>query len=553
MRAPLRMIAVERTTLLRLAFGAGMALVGVAFVEAALFFGLRPLSPVGIPGVGLLVGTALGGGAGLAGAAIVVELYYLFNFVYHYRFPEFYSSSFYTVLWVSVFAALAFVILFARPRLLRLASAEAELATRRKYEAALRESEQRLQVITNNVPALVAYVDAERRYRFHNRAYEEWFGLRNLDGRTVHEVWGEERSAMLKPNMERALRGERVTYDYALSHGGVERHMLANYVPDLDANGRARGFFVLASDITALASARDELRKEQARLEAALDGSSVALWDTDLCSGRVYLSEAWSGIVGTPRKETIATTEELVGLLHPDDVEAVRRASLEAVKGLRANYALEHRVRTRGGEWRWIISRGRVTERDASGRALRMIGTNVDITERRRMEEAIQSAAQIDVLTGLANRALFDERLKLAAARCRRQGGQLAVLYLDLDRFKQVNDSLGHAAGDVLLKDFAARLRQSVRATDTVARFGGDEFVLLLEDVKESGNAVAVAEKIIAESRQPLSIEGRRIVATASIGIAYGTGMDEENMVKRADAALYQAKGAGRDRYSLAS
>ncbi len=328
--------------------------------------------------------------------------------------------------------------------------------------------------------------------------------------------------------------------------------MLANYVPDLDTGSRVKGFFVLASDITAPANARDELRKEQTRLESAPDGSSVAPWDTDLRTRRVYLSEAWSAIIGAPRGEITTTTDELVGILHPDDVGAVKRASLEAIKGLRQNYALEHRVRTRAGEWRWIISRGRVTERDASGRALRMIGTNVDITERRRLEEAIQSAAQMDVLTGLANRALFDERLKLAAARCRRQGGQIAVLYLDLDNFKQVNDSLGHAAGDVLLKDFALRLRQSVRATDTVARFGGDEFVVLLEDMKESANAVSVAEKIIADARQPLSIEGREIVATASIGIAYGTGLDEEHLVKRADGALYQAKGAGRDRYRFA-
>jgi diguanylate cyclase (GGDEF)-like protein/PAS domain S-box-containing protein len=268
----------------------------------------------------------------------------------------------------------------------------------------------------------------------------------------------------------------------------------------------------------------------------------------------VYLSEAWSAIVGAPRRETIVTTEELLGLLHPDDVEAVRRASLETIKGLRPMYAVEHRVRTRAGEWRWIISRGRVTERDpASGRALRMIGTNVDITERRRMEDAVQSAAQVDGLTGLANRALFDERLKLAAARCRRQGGQIAVLYLDLDRFKQVNDSLGHAAGDMLLKDFATRLRHSVRATDTVARFGGDEFVVLLEDVKSPENARSVAEKIVTEARQPLSVEGREIVATASIGIAYGSGVDEEVVVKRADAALYEAKAAGRDCYRVAT
>src|SRR5436190_3439603 len=548
-------MAVEKSVWVRLAFGAGMALIGVAFVETALLLGFRPLAPVGIPGVGMFVGTALGGPAGFVGGIAVVTLYGVVNYAYFSsRFPEFYSTTFYLWMWITVFAAIVLTILLARPRLLRLASAEAELGARRRYEDALRQSEERMQIIADNIPALVSYIDADQRYHFCNRAYEDWLHMSRklMVGRTVREVWGAERYAHFKPSIERALRGERVTYDYSVAEAGVERHLLANYVPDLDAGGRVKGFFVMASDVTALAAARDELRKEQARLESALDGSSVALWDTDLRTERVYLSEAWSAIIGAPRGEITTTTDELVGILHPDDVDAVKRASLEAVKGLRSNYALEHRVRTRAGEWRWSISRGRVTERDAAGRALRMIGTNVDITERRRMEEAIQSAAQVDVLTGLANRALFDERLKLAAARCRRQGGQLAVLYLDLDRFKQVNDSLGHAAGDVLLKDFAARLRHSVRATDTVARFGGDEFVVLLEDVKESGNAVAVAEKIIADARQPLSIEGREIVATASIGIAYGTGLDEENLVKRADAALYQAKGGGRDRYCFA-
>jgi len=548
-------MAVEKSVWVRLAFGAGMALIGVAFVETALLLGFRPLAPVGVPGVGMFVGTALGGLAGFVGGIVVVTLYGVINYAYFsLRFPEFYSTTFYLWMWITVFAAIVLTILLARPRLLRLASAEAELATRRRYEDALRQSEERMQIIADNIPALVSYIDADQRYHFCNRAYEDWLHMSRklMVGRTVREVWGAERHAHFRPNIERALRGERVTYDYAVSEAGVERHLLANYVPDLDAGGRVKGFFVMASDITALAAARDELRKEQARLESALDGSSVALWDTDLRTKRVYLSEAWSAIIGAPRGEITTTTDELVGILHPDDVDAVKRASVEAVKGLRSNYALEHRVRTRAGEWRWIISRGRVTERDASGRAVRMIGTNVDITERRRLEEAIQSAAQLDVLTGLANRALFDERLKLAAARCRRQGGQIAVLYLDLDNFKQVNDSLGHAAGDTLLKDFAVRLRQSVRATDTVARFGGDEFVVLLEDVKESGNALSVAEKIIADARQPLSIEGREIVATASIGIAYGTGLDEENLVKRADAALYQAKGGGRDRYCFA-
>jgi diguanylate cyclase (GGDEF)-like protein/PAS domain S-box-containing protein len=329
---------------------------------------------------------------------------------------------------------------------------------------------------------------------------------------------------------------------------------MATYVPHVEA-GEVRGFFVLGSDITQLAAARNELHAQHARLEAALDGSSLSLWDTDLRTGRVYLSEAWADIVGGTRNERVSTVEELVALLHPDDVEPLRRVSLEVMKGTRASYALDHRVRTAAGDWRWILSRGRVTERDpATGRALRMIGTNLDITDRRRMEEALQSVAQSDPLTGLANRLLFQDRLRQALARARRAGSSVALLYLDLDRFKEVNDSLGHAAGDLLLKDFAARLRAGVRATDTVARFGGDEFVILLEDVKERGQALRVAEKIVAEARQPLMVEGRELVATASIGVAFGDGNAvEEELLRRADAALYEAKNAGRDGYRVAA
>jgi diguanylate cyclase (GGDEF)-like protein/PAS domain S-box-containing protein len=375
-----------------------------------------------------------------------------------------------------------------------------------------------------------------------------------MTGRTVREVWGEERYALFRPNIERALRGERVSYEYTFERGGAERRILTTYVPDIEPSGAARGFFVLGSDITQLSAAQAELRANQGRLEAALDGSSVALWDTDLRTGRVFLSEAWADIVGGPPGDTVATLDELIGMMHPDDVEPAKRVSLEVLKGVRDAYRVEHRVRARSGEWKWIISRGRVTERDpASGRALRMIGTNVDITDRRRMEDALQSVALTDPLTGLANRTLFADRLRVALARAGRAGTGVAVLYLDLDRFKDVNDSLGHAAGDALLKDFARRLRASVRAADTVARFGGDEFVVLLEDVKDPQHAARVAEKIVRASREPLRVEGRALVATVSVGVALGdAGSTEQELLKRADEALYQAKAAGRDGYRLA-
>ena len=553
----LRNAAVEKRALSRFLLGASLALVGVGLVEGLVLAGLRPLGPVVWPGLGMLAGAALGGMAGLAGGSVVLFAYYLVNFAYQQRFPEFYAHPYNTVSLVAGLAVLAVAIIAARPRVMRAASAEAELATRRLFEDALRESEERLRVIADNLPALVSYIDTEERYRFNNRAYEDWLGIPRptIDGRTVREVWGEARYALMKPNIERALLGERVSHDYAFTERGVERHILASYVPDLDGAGRVKGFFVLGSDVTQLAAARNELRAAHTRLESALDGSSVALWDTDLRTGRVFLSDAWAEIIGAPAGDTVASLDELIALIHPDDVEAAKRASLEVMKGMRGTYSVEHRVRSRTGEWRWILSRGRVTERDpATGRALRMVGTNLDITDRRRVEEAVQSVAQSDALTGLPNRLLFTDRLRLAMARSRRSGMELAVLYLDIDGFKRINDSLGHAAGDTLLRDFAMRLRASVRATDTVARFGGDEFVVLLEDVKVRDHAARIAEKIIEEARRPLRIEGQELTVTASIGLAFSSGgADEESLIKRADAALYEAKAAGRNGYRVAA
>jgi diguanylate cyclase (GGDEF)-like protein/PAS domain S-box-containing protein len=540
---------------LRFLLGAALAMLGAGLIEGLFAGGLRPLSPLGWTGIGMLAGAAAAGTPGLLGGALIAAGYFAFN-PGPERFAEFYSSPSLTLSWVAVLALLAAGILYARPRVLRLAAAEAAVQTRQRYEAALRESEQRLRLIADNLPALVAYLDTGQRYRFSNKAYESWLGIPSdqILGRTVRDVWGDERYALTAPSLQRALKGERVLSDFTLRVAGGERHVLDQYVPHLDERGRVVGLFVLVSDVTELEGARRELKAAQRRLETALDGSSVALWDTDLRTGRVYLSEAWAGIVGAPPGDTVATVDELQTLLHPDDVEPLKRASLEVMKGVRPTYALEHRVRARNGEWKWILSRGRVTERDpASGRALRMIGTNLDITDRRRMEEAVQSAAQSDPLTGLANRLLLDDRLRLAVARLRRSGAQLAVLYIDLDRFKEVNDRLGHAAGDALLKDFAARLRGGVRASDTVARLGGDEFVVLLEDVKERAHALRVAEKIIEDCRRPLLLEGREVVATASIGIAFAeVDLDAAGLLKRADAALYEAKAAGRDNCRVA-
>jgi len=528
--------------------GAGLALTGVAVLELFLATGMRLYSPVGWPGFGMIAGAAFFGLRGFIGGAAVVLAFYLANMLRPQRFATFYASAGPSIAWLVAIVALSLIAAALSARLRR---AERGAA----LERSARESEAMLRNITDNIPGLVAYIDAAERYRFANAAYEKWVGMKpeQMAGRTIRELWGEKRYALFEPNLQRVLRGERVSYEYAVTNGS-ERRMLATYAPDKDASGKVKGFYILASDVTDLVRARNEAREAHERLERALDGSSVALWETDLRTGRVYLSDAWGEMSGGERGDMITSVTELTALVHPDDLEAAARASLETMKGLRPVAVAEYRVRAGTDGWRWLLTRGRVTERDpATGRALRMVGTNVDITDRKRMEEALQSVANTDALTGLANRVALADRIRLAIARSRRNATAFALLYLDIDRFKQVNDSHGHSAGDKLLVQFAMRLRACVRASDSVARLGGDEFIVLLEDLKDRDAALRIAQKILEDTRTPVRIDAREVAVTTSIGVAYYAGDESgEELLQRADAALYEAKRSGRDAYCLA-
>jgi len=364
----------------------------------------------------------------------------------------------------------------------------------------LRRSSERLHVIMDNMPALIAYVDAQERYRFNNRVYERWLGkpLAQITGREVRWVLGENEYAKVRPQIERALRGAQVTFQLEYRLGGERRHAQTTYLPDFDAQGKVCGFYVLAEDIGSLVQAHKEVRESKERLQFALEGSRTAIWDTDLRSGKVFLSAAWQEMLGGASEESHTNIEELKALAHPEDLDAVLQASRECMEGVQPEYTVEHRVRANDGRWIWILSRGRVLERDpSSGRALRMMGSNIDITERKLVEQRMEQLAQHDPLTGLANRSLFNSRVGHAIALARRIGAAPALLYLDIDGFKSVNERLGQAAGDALLKELAARLRSCVRESDAAARLGGAEFAVLLEIVRNEDNASRVAQKIL--------------------------------------------------------
>ena len=301
-------------------------------------------------------------------------------------------------------------------------------------------------------------------------------------------------------------------------------------------------------DLAALTSSRDDLARSEERFSLAARGANDGLWDWDLRDGITYFSPRWTMILGLQPDDLVGTMEEWLSRVHPEDIEVLRAELASHRAGGSGHFQHTHRVAHKDGLYRWVLARG-LAVRDSQGKAIRIAGSLTDITERKRYEEQLLHDAFHDDLTGLPNRALFLNRLAHSVARARRRPSELfAVLFLDLDGFKVVNDSLGHFLGDELLVEVARRLEQSVRPGDTVARLGGDEFIVLLEDIGEVAEAQVVARRI-RESMQPsFNLGGQQVSTSASIGIALSSGSSgrPEDLVRDADTAMYSAKAEGR-------
>jgi diguanylate cyclase (GGDEF)-like protein/PAS domain S-box-containing protein len=269
----------------------------------------------------------------------------------------------------------------------------------------------------------------------------------------------------------------------------------------------------------------------------------IALLDTE--GRRIYNSPSYHKIFG---KEELAVGSSSFNEIHPEDrdrIKAIFRKTVKTGIGERS----EFRFLLRDGKIRYIESQGNAVH-DINGKVSKVIVVSRDVTERKKMEEKFRHLSYHDPLTGLPNRVLFSDRLKLAIAAARRDKGRLlSLMFMDLDDFKQVNDTYGHATGDLLLKEVASRIQESLRESDTAARMGGDEFVVLLPTIETQLDARVVAEKIRHAICQPINLGGHRLNVSPSIGIVVypENGSEEEALLKNADAAMYHAKESGRN------
>jgi len=298
--------------------------------------------------------------------------------------------------------------------------------------------------------------------------------------------------------------------------------------------------------------AEAECRGRESRFELATLASKMGVWDWDLVTGEVYYSAWWKAMLGYGDEEVDGTPEAWLSRLHPTERPKIQSVLDGLLDGRTEVSDTEHRVLHKDGHYRWVQTRALLV-RDEEGKPRRMVGAVSDIT----------SVKVADLLTGLPNRLLFADRLGHCLARMRRRSGYLfAVLFLDLDHFKDVNDSLGHLVGDQLLIQVGQRIERCVRATDTVgrlpeshtvARLGGDEFTILLEDLSTSLGAALVAERIQRAIGQPFFIGGHEIFTSVSIGIVTGTAAYEhpDDILRDADTAMYRAKAEGRARFAV--
>jgi diguanylate cyclase (GGDEF)-like protein/PAS domain S-box-containing protein len=440
-----------------------------------------------------------------------------------------------------------------------------DVTERKNAEAMQRASDQRFRNLVETVPAAVVVHGPNSEILVANSTASKVLGLSPEQLRGLVAI--DTRWRFLRENgtempldeypVNQVLQRRQVIKDVVL---GVQRPdlespvwVMCNGFPVLSDDGEISEAVISFTDVTVLKSAEQALRKSEERLRLVLQGSNDAPWDWDLVGKTIYYSPRWWEMVGHAVDEWPSSPDLWEQILHPEDRARVAQVFEAALASESNTYQVEFRLRHKLLHFVPVLSRGFIL-RGSSGQPLRVSGTNTDLTERKQAEERIHQLAYYDALTELPNRRFLMEQLRQVMLNGERTGQYGALLFIDLDDFKVLNDTQGHDVGDQLLRQVALRLRHTVRAADTVGRLGGDEFLVVMEDLgyieTQAGIAAeAVAQKILSTLRQPYFLSAREHRSTPSIGIALfglaSQGVDD--VLKQADLAMYQAKAIGRN------
>jgi diguanylate cyclase (GGDEF)-like protein/PAS domain S-box-containing protein len=322
-----------------------------------------------------------------------------------------------------------------------------------------------------------------------------------------------------------------------------------------DEAGQVLYYEGTVEDVSDSMRAQQALADSEARWRLALEAAGDGVWDWNIATGEETCSDGLLRMFGYEPGELPNDLSALDVRTHPDDRAQMAVDRDAHLTGSSPAYVNEHRVQCKNGEWKWVLSRGMVVARNHDGQPLRMIGTHTDISGRKRAETLIWQQANFDALTGLPNRRMLRQQLDVSLLRAAQHGRPVAVAFIDLDHFKEVNDTLGHDFGDMLLVQAAQRIRQATASSDTVARMGGDEFTVVVSDITAGDHMGDELSQRLAALLDALSqgfeLRGQTVFVSASIGVAlYPTDATQvEDLFKHADQALYSAKGAGRNRF----
>ena len=306
-------------------------------------------------------------------------------------------------------------------------------------------------------------------------------------------------------------------------------------------------------EVDQLRDHQEKVEKEHQRFLIATGGTGDGIWDLDLATEDIHFSDRWKEMLGYRADEVEDNLEGWLSRVHAEDLTRLRAIIDAGIAGEVSVIEQRYRILTKNGDYRWMLTRGEVVK-NADGKAVRVVGRQTDVDEDDESQDAIRSSGLQDPLTRLPNRTVLADRLRHSISRAERDPEQsFALLFFDVDRFKNVNDSLGHLSGDHLLRAIAQRVENACRPGDTVARFGGDEFVILVEDIKDIRGATVAAERIQEEFRVPFDVNGVEVFATISIGIALWNQNYHrpEDLLRDSDTAMYRAKSMGRNSFAV--
>ncbi len=410
-------------------------------------------------------------------------------------------------------------------------------------------AEEFLDAFARNVGGLISYIDRGERVLFASHALADWFESTPdaIQGKTLRELYGPQVYAEFEPWVKRALAGQSVHYERLATHrSGSTMWISVNLRPHRDAGGKVAGFFSCALEVEELKRTHDALGRALEELATHMENTPLAVveWSAEIRVKR--WSPQAESIFGWPVEEVLGRKSSEIGLVHPDSVETIRGLTKELIEGrARRNRMLARNI-TRDGRTIWCEWYNSAFF-DENGKLASILSLAEDITARIDAEEQLRQAAVHDALTGLPNRNSLAARLEHAIVRVNRSGDRLALLFIDLDRFKKVNDTLGHAAGDEVLRQCAGRIRACVREVDTVARLGGDEFVVLLETDVRPDTPGIIGERIRAAFGTPFDWKGSDVRCGASVGVSLypDHARDPAELLESADAAMYRVKNAG--------